>query len=357
MSIGRFDSAVQAPAVFATYVHQLDPVIFQLTDGIALRWYGLAYLAGFLAGYFLLKRLAEKKLWVLAPEKTADFIAAAALLGVFLGGRLGYILFYQIWRDGLDSVTSDPLVIFRVWEGGMASHGGILGLFIFTFFYARKHKVSWAGMADGLCVVGPIGVLCGRVANFINGELYGRAANGVAWAVKFPAAFMDQKAPESGRFNAALYDAYAADPDFAKSIKSLPVDGELGENQFYYFQKLIEANRESDQVTAAIAPYLEPRHPSQLYEGLLEGALLFAILWIVRVKFPKAPHGLLTGLFFALYATFRIIAEQFREPDAAWVIDGILTKGQFLSIFMYLFAAAFLGYAYKSYKQRKALSA
>ena len=90
-----------------------------------------------------------------------------------------------------------------------------------------------------------------------------------------------------------------------------------------------------------------PRHPSQLYEALFEGAVLFAILWRIRVKLPKAPHGLLTGAFFGLYATFRIVAEQFREPDAAWVIEGVLTQGQFLSLFMYLFSAAFLLVALK----------
>jgi phosphatidylglycerol---prolipoprotein diacylglyceryl transferase len=335
--------------VFATYVHQLDPVILELGRGIALRWYGLAYLAGFLAGYVLLKHLAERKLWVLAPEKTADFIAAAALLGVFIGGRLGYILFYQIPRDGWESIARDPLVIFRVWEGGMASHGGILGLVIFTFFYARKHKVSWTGLGDGLCVVGPLGLMCGRIANFINGELYGRVANGVAWAVKFPDAFINPKLPESARLNEALSSAIKADDGFLKSLSDLPRDG----NELYYFHQMVEANRNSDAVTDAISPYLEPRHPSQLYEGLLEGALLFAILWIVRVKFPKAPHGLLTGLFFGLYATFRIIAEQFREPDAAWVIEGALTQGQFLSLFMYLFSAAFLVLAFRN--RRKAV--
>jgi phosphatidylglycerol:prolipoprotein diacylglycerol transferase len=334
--------------VFATYVHQLDPVIFELGGGIALRWYGLAYLAGFLAGYVLLKHLAERKLWVLAPEKTGDFIAAAALLGVFIGGRVGYILFYQIPRDGWESVARDPLLVLRVWEGGMASHGGILGLVIFTFFHARKHKVSWTGLGDGLCVVAPIGLLCGRIANFINGELYGRVANGVAWAVKFPEAFINPKLPEAGRLNEALSAAINADNGFLKSLGDLPADATFEGNEMYYYHKLVEANRGSDAVTEAISPYLEPRHPSQLYEGLLEGALLFAILWIVRVKFPKAPNGLLTGLFFGLYATFRIIAEQFREPDAAWVIEGVLTQGQFLSLFMYLFCAAFLVFAFRN---------
>ncbi|MBC7981360.1 MAG: prolipoprotein diacylglyceryl transferase [Armatimonadetes bacterium] len=325
--------------MFATYVHQLDPVIIQFTEKIALRWYGLAYLAGFLAGFLLLKYLAKRNLWVLKPEKTADFIAAAALFGVFIGGRLGYILFYQIQRDGLESITNDPLLILRVWEGGMASHGGILGLVIFTFFYARKHKVSWTGLGDGLCVVAPIGLMCGRIANFINGELYGRIAANTPWAVKFPTTFTDPKAPESLRFDEALSAAADAEPALAKSLEE--------PGKVTYYEILTDANRHSDAVTKAIEPYLEPRHPSQLYEALLEGAGLFVILWFVRVKFPNAPNGLLTGLFFALYASFRIFAEQFREPDAAWVIKGLLTQGQFLSLFMYLFAAAFLIFAFR----------
>lgn len=331
--------------MFATYVHQLDPVIVDFGRA-ALRWYGLAYLAGFLAGYVLLKRLAERNLWVMPPEKTADFIAAAALLGVFIGGRLGYVFFYQIPRDGWASFWQDPLVLVRVWEGGMASHGGILGLVIFTFFYARKHKVSWTGLGDGLCVVAPIGLMCGRIANFINGELYGRVANGVAWAVKFPGALNDGNAPESLRFNDALGAAVKADPAFAERIAKISEIG-YADPRGAYFQELLAANRGSDAVTEAIAPYLEARHPSQLYEGLLEGGLLFAILWFVRIRFPTAPHGLLTGLFFGLYATFRIFAEAYREPDAAWVIEGFLTKGQFLSLFMYFFAAAFLIYAFR----------
>lgn len=334
--------------MFATYVHDFDPVIFEIGWGIALRWYGLAYLAGFIGGYVLLKKLAEKKLWVLEPAKTADFIAAAALLGVFIGGRLGYVFFYQIPRDGLDSVLQNPLGILKVWQGGMASHGGILGLMIFTFFYAKKHKVSWTGLGDGLCVVAPLGLLCGRLANFINGELYGRIAHGLPWAVKFPSALGDSKAPEFQQLHSAYAAALEADPGMANPDRI---------DDFDKFQILAEANIESDAVNQAIEPFLEPRHPSQLYEGLLEGGLLLAILWIVRIKFPKTPNGLLTGLFFGLYATFRIFCEQFREPDVAWVIDGVLTKGQFLSIFMYVFAAAFLGYAYKTYKRSKALSA
>ncbi len=161
---------------------------------------------------------------------------------------------------------------------------------------------------------------------------------------------MDGKAPESTRLDDALTAALKVDPAFAEVVGKIADNPGIRDKNAAYFQALLDANRNSDVVTDAIAPFIEPRHPSQLYEAALEGGLLLAILWIVRVKFPKAPHGLLTGLFFGLYATFRIFAEQFREPDAAWVIEGMLTQGQFLSLFMYLFSAAFLIYAFRNRK-------
>lgn len=333
--------------VFAFYVHNLDPVALPLVGKLALRWYGLAYLFGFLGGFLLLRHLARRGLWVLKPEKTGDFIAAAALFGVFLGGRLGYILFYHLPKEGLSSLMQDPLLVFRVWEGGMASHGGILGLVIFTWFYARKEKVSWTGLGDGLCVVAPIGLFFGRIANFINGELYGRVTSGIAWAMKFPLALNDARAPESGSFEAAAAAAVTAEPKLAAAYEAMESSPNYHQARGVFFEHLLEANRHSPKVSEAIGPYLEERHPSQLYEGALEGALLFAILWGVRVKFPKAPHGLLTGLFFGLYAIFRIFAERFREPDAAWVVEGVITQGQFLSLFMFIFSAAFLTFAWR----------
>jgi phosphatidylglycerol:prolipoprotein diacylglycerol transferase len=111
--------------------------------------------------------------------------------------------------------------------------------------------------------------------------------------------------------------------------------------------EILAANRENPAVGQALEPFLEPRHPSQLYAAALEGGLLFAILWLVRVRYPRAPHGLLTGLFFGCYAVFRISGEFFREPDAAWVIVGLLTRGQFLSLFMFLFAGGFLWHAWR----------
>lgn len=348
--------------MIALYVHHLDPVLLRITDKIALRWYGLAYLAGFVAGYWVLKWFAQKKLWVLKPEQAADCVAGAALFGVFLGGRLGYILFYQILDAdrGWSAFASDPLMVFRVWEGGMASHGGILGLVIFTWFYARAKKVSWTGLGDGLCVAATLGLFFGRMANFINGELYGRVAHGVAWAMKFPMALTDPKAPESGRFFEAAeaaarkapglqqsYDRMIASWDVFEKTGTPDAQMQLAEARGRFFDNLLQANRTVHGLPETIGDYLLPRHPSQLYEGALEGLALFSILFFVRVRFPRMPHGIVTGLFFILYAVFRIYVEQFREPDAALILNGLLTKGQFYSVFMIAAGAAFLIHGWK----------
>lgn len=316
--------------MFATYVHDLNPIALPISGGLALRWYGLAYLAGFVAGFLLLRNLARRGLWVMEPDKVGDFIAGCALFGVFLGGRLGYVFFYHLPKVGWGELAKDPLLVLRVWEGGMASHGGILGLAVFTWVYAKRHKISWAGLADGLCVVGPLGVFFGRVANFINGELYGRVANGVAWAMKFPQSL----AQEPEEVQAAAWQACVqVEPKLADATS---------------LETLVAAARENPKLSETLGEFLPARHPSQIYEGLLEGLLLFVILWVVRVRFPKAPEGLITGLFFALYAVFRILGEHYREPDAAMV--GFLTKGQFFSLFMFLIAAGFFAHAWKRWK-------
>ncbi|MEY3898607.1 MAG: prolipoprotein diacylglyceryl transferase [Verrucomicrobiota bacterium] len=313
--------------VFATYVHDLNPIALPIHGDFALRWYGLAYLAGFVVGFLLLRNLARRGLWVMPPEKVGDFIAGCALFGVFLGGRLGYMFFYHLPKVGWGELAKDPLLVLRVWEGGMASHGGILGLAVFTWIYAKKQNVSWAKLADGLSVVGPLGLFFGRAANFINGELYGRIATGVPWAVKFPLSLTQ----ESEETQAMAWQA------------CIRVDSSLANATS--LDTLIAAARTNPKLSETLGEFLPARHPSQIYEGLLEGLLLFLILWTVRIRFPKAPAGLITGLFFALYAVFRIFSEHFREPDAAMV--GFLTKGQFFSFFMFLFAAAFFGHAWR----------
>ncbi|MGB0776021.1 MAG: prolipoprotein diacylglyceryl transferase, partial [Akkermansiaceae bacterium] len=261
----------------------------------------------------------------------------------FLGGRIGYILFYQIPKEGgWAELRNDPLMIFKVWDGGMASHGGILGLVIFTYFYAKKHKVSWTGVGDGLCVVAPIGIGLVRLANFINGELYGHVAEKVKWAMKFP---------ETLRTNGNAEAAVAAGGELAPEMYDIPFEGNLNQVLSQRLSWLIERSRDDERLLNRLGDFMQARHPSQLYEALLEGLVLFVILIATRIKFPKLPHGVLTGMFFLFYAIFRIIVEIYRVPDRGQAFVFGLTKGQFYSTFMIVGGIAFIAYALRNKEQ------
>ena len=294
------------------YLHNLDPFIFRLWGNIGPRWYGLAYVLAFLCGFALLSRFSKRGYLDLNQSAVGDFVTWVALFGVMIGGRVGYVIFYR------PEMLREPLSLLRVWEGGMSSHGGILGVVLFSLYYARRHKLSWTNLGDNLVVAVPIGLFLGRCANFINGELYGRAAN-VPWAVQFPKELLEPA-------NAAVADrALAAGQQIDSSLNSI--------------EAIIEAVRTSPRIATVLHRILTPRHPSQLYEALLEGVVLFAILWFVRTRL-RTPNGLLTGLFMICYAIFRIVVEYFREPDAAMI--GVFTRGQFFSFFVFALGVGFM---------------
>lgn len=296
--------------MLAYFVDNFNPFIFRLWDNVGPRWYGLAYVLAFVCAFFVVRWLTRRGYCDLPPPRVSDFITWTALFGVLVGGRLGYVLFYK------PQMLREPLSILKVWEGGMASHGGMIGILLFTFYYARRHKLAWMNLGDALVVAAPIGLFFGRCANFINGELYGRAAL-VPWAMQFPKELL-----ESLRL---------ADQAVAASTKIDP--------QLTTPEQIIDAARSNSAITDALRSILTPRHPSQLYEAFCEGVLLFVILWFIRTRLGQ-PNGFLTGAFFICYAIFRIVCEQFREPDAALV--GILTRGQFLSFFLIAIGIAFI---------------
>lgn len=295
--------------MLATFLHSFGPFVFRIGD-LGPRWYGLSYVLSALVAYWLYKRLATRGYTDLKPEKVADFITWAGLFGVLVGGRVGWIIFY-----GFKEPHENPWWMLEVWKGGMASHGGILGLVLVTYVLSRRWKVSWTSIGDTLCVVATAGLFLVRCANFINGELIGKPAD-VAWAVQFPRELLDTPV---GRDEIAPKVTEALHRPIEGIVETLPRDA--------------ETNR-------VLREYLTPRHPSQLYEALLEGALLFSILWFMRTR-CRVPRGVLTGSFFILYATARIIGEVFREPDPAWAV-GSFSAGQFLSLFMYGIGAAFV---------------
>jgi phosphatidylglycerol---prolipoprotein diacylglyceryl transferase len=296
--------------MLAYYVHDLDPLIFRIYDNVGPRWYGLAYVLAFICGYLVYRKLAQRGFADLPVAKVSDFITGAALFGVIVGGRLGYVLFYK------PEMLREPLSIFRVWEGGMSSHGGMVGLLAFTFYYAWRHKISWTNLGDNLTVTAPIGLFFGRCANFINGELYGRATN-VSWAMQFPKELTEN----IGEAERAITACKQIDPSLTSS------------------EAIVTAVRHQPQVKEALRSILTPRHPSQIYEAFFEGVLLFSILWFVRTRM-RQPNGVLTGLFFICYAIFRIIVENFREPDASLIAG--FTRGQFFSFFLIAIGLAFV---------------
>ena len=237
----------------------IDPVLFQLGP-LVIRWYALAYIGGLLLGWWYMRALAAQSPVAAERDEVDDFLVWATL-GVVFGGRLGYVLFYN---PGF--YLDNPSLIFAVWRGGMSFHGGLLGVAAAAALFAHRRGIRLLPFADLLACIAPIGLFLGRIANFINGELFGRVSE-APWAMIFPRG---------------------------------------GPN---------------------------PRHPSQLYEAGMEGAVLFVVLFFLRRREAvRRRAGLLTGVFLAGYGVARTIAELFRQPDIhLGFLSGGTTMGQWLS--------------------------
>ena len=236
----------------------IDPVAVSI-GGLQLRWYGLMYLIGFAVGWALGRRRAARPGSSWRPADVDDLLTCV-MLGIILGGRLGYVLFYD-----LPAYVHDPMEILRIWNGGMSFHGGLLGVIGAFWHFARSRKRPFLEVADFVAPLVPQGLFFGRLGNFINGELWGKVSD-APWAMVLPGG----------------------------------------------------------------GPY--PRHPSQLYEALLEGLALFIVVWIYSAK-PRRP-GAVSGLFATGYGLFRFMVEFVRVPDAqlGYLAFGWLTMGQALCL-------------------------
>jgi len=275
-----------------------DPVAVHLF-GLQVRWYGLGYLAGFLVGGWVLERLGKDGFVALTRQLVSDLIVWL-MVGVLAGGRLGYALFYE------RALLVHPLELLKIWQGGLSFHGGLLGVVIASALFARRHAIPWQRLADALALAVPFGIFFVRCANFVNGELYGRITTaGVPWAMRFP-----------------------TDPVARALSPELDRGGSLHWHEAYV------QLRESG-AWARIAVGVPLRHPSQIYEALLEGVLIAAVLWSVyRVKGPQnLANGRVAALFLLLYAAARFAVEFTRQPDAQLgFVLGPLSMGQLLSV-------------------------
>ena len=249
------------------FINNFDPVAIQIFS-IEIRWYSLAYIFGILIGWLYCKKILIKDKNI---SKLFDDLISYLIIGIILGGRLGYVIFYN-----LEYFLSNPIEILMIWQGGMSFHGGLLGVLASTIIYAKKHNVNKFIFLDLIAGSAPIGIFLGRIANFLNSELYGRETD-ILWSV--------------------------------------------------IFTKI-------DNIT---------RHPSQIYEALLEGIILFFILFFFIKKNYLLKPGLISSLFLIFYSLFRFLVEFFRVPDEqVGFIYSNLTIGQiisliFLSFGFYLF--------------------
>ncbi len=354
------------PMELEVFVHNIDPVIFALPnfgisrlENLAVRWYGLAYLAGFVISYLLIRYLAARGRSPLRVHQVEDFVFIVAV-GTMLGGRLGYSLFYSpslLWEWG----GSFPYWGFlRVWEGGMASHGGIIGISLACLFYAWWRKVPFLHNLDLVVVGGSLGVFFGRIANFINGELYGRAApEGFRWAVKFPQEMytwlsdrasllkLEALAPaaeQMGRIQLRSGQwVEVTQESWVTWVRGLYRDGSGTVHVLRggIDQMIAAIQAGNEQITHLVAPHLVARYPSQLIQALLEGLLVFVVLALLWIR-PRKP-GVIAASFGVLYSIARIVGEQFRLPDAHIGFQALgLTRGQWLSVVMLLIAVGLL---------------
>ncbi len=259
----------------------IDPVAFTLSS-IKIHWYGVTYVIGIVTAWLLLRWRARKNPLSGWKQKHVDDMVFYAMLGIIIGGRLGSVLFYN-----LPYYLDHPIDIFKINQGGMSFHGGLIGVFLAMAWFARKTNTNIFNVTDFIIPAVPVGLGCGRIGNFINGELWGMPSE-LPWAMVFP-------------------------NPYAGSV---------------------------------------PRHPSQLYEALLEGLVLFIILWIYSAR-PR-PKMAVSGLFLLGYGVFRSSIELIREPDAqlGYLAFGWVTMGQALSLPMILLGIILLVLSCRDLQQR-----
>ncbi|MCB9845742.1 MAG: prolipoprotein diacylglyceryl transferase [Phycisphaeraceae bacterium] len=330
------------------WLHTLDPFLWQISPGFGVRWYGLSYAVGFVLAYLALRFLSRRGATAIPSSACADVVMIAAI-AVVIGGRLGYVLIYQ--PSLMTSFSASPpwWGVLALHQGGMASHGGMVGMIVAAYLIARKYPsrpsgdpdlstgerrqpfLSTLATMDVMVLMVPFGVFLARCANFINGELLGKIAakwNRPApwWAVKFPQEVIERPA-ELGQDQ---IDALTR----AVGLRAPLAPADVGEFESRIQGLISSAQSGSREAVTTLEPLINARHPSQLYQAIAEGLVVGAIVWLVARSPRRA--GLISAIALIAYGILRVLTEFVRLPDAHLATQRIagLSRGQWLSVVM-----------------------
>jgi len=356
-------SSLRFPLLLAdsSYLHTLSPFVI---DGLPVRWYGLSYAVGFLFAWWIMCLITKRGWSLLKPQLTGDLIFAV-VIGVLLGGRLGFALFYNRALFIQFSPSFPWWDLLAINKGGMSSHGGLIGVMIAVWWFGRKHNVPPLHIMDMGTLATLPGLFLGRIANFINAELWGKAlpeaqqANPPWWSVKYPAQVLDRwySAIEPGTMTPRQYADKIAEVahDFhitappgeltdkvveAAQAKISILEQQLGSTvglDQHFLDRLVLIASDTDyqkhaEVANTLKPLLTAYYPSQLFQAISDGPALALLLILVWLK-PRKP-GILASWWLIGYGSFRIITELFRQPDTGVVLIAGLQRGQLLSALM-----------------------
>lgn len=353
------------PITLAAWLHDLSPFAIRFSPTFGLRWYGLSYVCGFIVGWWLLRRLSSKGSTPLSAQRIADAMILL-MMGVVIGGRLGYVLIYDqslLWSFS----NSFPWWgVLRLNEGGMASHGGMVGLCVSTWLIARGPKdasgnraerVPWLHVMDLVALAATPGLFFGRIANFVNGELLGKVVAKPGepapwWAVRFPQERLDwwlvEGPPDQPHGHAApLTPEQNQQLDSLLSRHALPSDNALSAYERTLDGLANGPAKASAEIARDLEPLISARHPSQIYQAVAEGVIIGIVLWFIW-RSPRRP-GVVLAWFLILYGVLRVVTEFWRLPDSHLLVARYLglSRGQWLSALMVLIGAALLMFVLK----------
>jgi phosphatidylglycerol---prolipoprotein diacylglyceryl transferase len=332
----------------AAWLHNLSPFVVRFGESFGIRWYGVSYALGFAIGWLVLRSLARRRFTVIPPERIGDVILMW-VIGVIVGGRLGYVLVYQPSLLVTFEKSAPWWGLLALNQGGMASHGGILGVIIASFFIARgfrdeqgvrRGRVPVRHVLDLGALAVPFGMFLGRLANFINGELLGKivARPGEPapwWAVRYPQEVLDERVLRMRMPRPPGYTPVQSDEQWARITELVAQHGSAERGFDAAFHRVLDRVQSGDHALARqLEPLISARHPSQLYQAIAEGLILAAVVWFVARR-PRLP-GVIGCWFMITYGALRIVTEFWRLPDSHLDIQRILglSRGQWLSAAM-----------------------